>query len=42
MPTDFIVPYGVLAQSGLADVVALSAKPGNDLEPNPKIEGDWT
>jgi transcriptional regulator GlxA family with amidase domain len=27
--TDFIVPYGVLAQSGLADVVALSAKPGN-------------
>ena len=26
--TDFVVPYGVLAQSGLADVVALSAKPG--------------
>jgi len=27
--TDFIVPYGALAQSGLADVVALNAKPGN-------------
>lgn len=27
--TDFMVPYGVLAQSGLADVVALNAKPGN-------------
>lgn len=27
--TDFVVPYGVLAQSGLADVVALGANTGN-------------
>ena len=26
--TDYVVPYGILAESGVADVIALSAEPG--------------
>lgn len=41
--TDFTIPYGVLKESGVADVVSLSTRPGPvQLMPTLKIEADRT
>jgi len=41
--TDFTIPYGVLKESGVADVVSLSTRPGSvQLMPTLKIKADRT